>query len=275
LESLPRFRSFDHVRTGLHDCIISHSDVIPSDEMPTATFNGYVFPPSVKINTSGGPIRWADPNFSFSYSFSIADSKVSIVCELGELTDIWINYCLEIISAHIHGAIDAIAFATGNGLVLLLEGCTFSSDGKMRHLRSGSPTLAGLCPLTPQEIIKVVESERRLMKPLSDLVSTLRNPLEAAVSVQRAMEGLSHLISEENDERAKRWENLRTNLNLSRQYLQYISDRSITQRHGHTGPVNLQSCAEIQKRGWSAMTRFIEFRRRGSARLPESEFPAL
>jgi hypothetical protein len=245
-----------------------------SHGMPKIEFYGNVFPSAVRIECCGGPTIWKDANIRFSFEFSIQVSSVLIGCTVDEVSDLVINYVHQITAIHIGGIIDAIAFKNGVGLRLLIDHCKLP-DQAPRPLKSGSPAFAPLCPFTESEVIKFVEGERRLLKPLNDLVQTLFNPLDSFVNCQRAIEGLARLISSDEENRQKRWVNLRENLNLSREYVQPISDQSTAYRHGYTGPISMVDVGMTHTKAWIITARFLEFRKRGNVKLPLSEFPVL
>jgi hypothetical protein len=242
--------------------------------MPTIEFSGYVFPPStVQVSAVGGPTAWNDANIRFTFEFRIEKSIVTITCEVEQITDLSLNYAHQVIGIHVRGVIDAIAFSRGTGLRLLIDHCTLPGQ-EPRPLKSASPTLATLCSLTESELLRLIEKEGRICKPLNDLTETLFDPLDSFVNCQRAIEGIGRLISDSED-RKVRWEHLRNNLNLTRPYLDFVSERSQPARHGGTGPVNMTDVAKVQTRSWTTMNRFLEFRKRNSIKLPLPEFPLL
>jgi len=95
------------------------------------------------------------------------------------------------------------------------------------------------------------------------------------VNCERALEGLGHLLSGGETKRPRRWKVLRESLNVSKPYIDFISDRSVAGRHGQTGPVNISEAGEAQMRAWKLVARFLEFRKRGNVNLEEPEFPLL
>jgi len=113
-----------------------------------------------------------------------------------------------------------------------------------------------------------------LFKILNDLVSTLARPLEWTVNCARAIEGIGHLISPSKP-KPEQWEALRTNLNLSKDYLTLITNESKAPRHGQLLPVKNITLSEIRKRSWTVMDRFLTFRKIGNVPLPISDFPVL
>jgi len=242
--------------------------------MPTIEFSGHVFPhPAVQISATGGPTEWNDANLRFTYAFRIEKSIVTITCQVEQITDVSLNYIHQIVAVRVRGVIDAIAFSRGTGLRLLIDYCRLP-DQKPRPLRSGDPALATLCSITELEVIRLIEKEGRILKPLNDLTETLSDPLDSFVNCQRAIEGIGRLMSD-SEERKVRWEYLRNSLNLTRTYLDFVSERSVPDRHGATGPVSMRDVGEAQVRGWTTMNRFLEFRKRNSVRLSLSEFPLL
>lgn len=241
--------------------------------MALIEFSGYVAPGDPQINAHSDGIKWKDANITFSFKYRIDKSRVSIECDVDAVTDFVVNYVHQIAFIQIRGLIDAIAFARGTGLRLILDYCTLPGE-QPRPVRSGSDILANLCHLTAQEVVDATEKDRRLLKPLNDLAETLHNPLDSFVNAHRAIEGLCRLLSNHRDP-ARRWESLRENLNLSRPYLDFVTELSKGARHGETGPVQMVKVGQVQVVAWTVTVRYLEFRKRGGVRLPLSEFPLL
>jgi hypothetical protein len=237
-------------------------------------FTGHVEPRFLQINAHGGPIPWKDKNLPpFAFSYRIDKAEVGILCDIQDVDEFAVNYVHLVVYSYISSVINCLAFATAHGFTLILESCTVPGM-EPAPLRSHSPALPSLCSFTSQEILDVVMKDRRILKPLNDLTDTLRNPMDSYVNIQRAIEGLCRLVSDEKD-RHKRWEALRDNLKIGRPYLQFISDLSTEARHGATTPVEMVTVANVQMRGWTIMNRFLEFWKRGKTALPISEFPLL
>jgi len=73
----------------------------------------------------------------------------------------------------------------------------------------------------------------------------------------------------------EQWAKMRSALNLTEEYLKYITDLSKGPRHGERTRIEGESTTEITRRSWIIMNRFIEYRKRGNQDLPTSDFPLL
>lgn len=242
--------------------------------MALIEFAGYVEPLFLQINARGGPIPWSDSNLPpFEFSYRIDKADVRIACEIDVVDDFAVNYVHLVVYFYVSSVINCLAFASAHGFTLILESCKTPSNDPA-PLRRHNPALLDVCSFTSQEILDMAMRERKMLKPLNDLTDTLRNPMDSYVNVQRAIEGIAKLISSDN-ERAKRWEALRDNLQIGRPYLQFISDLSTQPRHGGTARAEMVVVAQVQLRGWTIMNRFLSYWKRGKTALPISEFPLL
>jgi hypothetical protein len=206
--------------------------------------------------------------------YSIVKSIVHIECELEVITDFTLEYAHSISFYQVRGIVDAAAFSDGVGRRLILDSCVLPGAALPQPLLSKSPYLGTLCTLNAQEIVDLTDKERKILKPLNDLIETLMFPLESYVNCGRALDGLCRLISADKD-RQKRWIALRDNLNVSKDYVHFISNLSTGPRHGETGPVNITTVSEVRVRSWRIMNRFLLFRKGGNVPLREPEFPLL
>jgi len=68
---------------------------------------------------------------------------------------------------------------------------------------------------------------------------------------------------------------MRDNLNVSQQFLEFITDHSIGPRHGDVLDIPFSIINELIRRSWIVMNRFLEFKKRGDQKLPSSDFPLL
>ncbi len=242
--------------------------------MPQIEFIGYVEPRFLKINGHGENIPQSDANLpSFVFSYRIEKAEVRIICEISAIDELAVNYTHLVVYSYVASVINCLGFAAAEGFRLILESCILPGKDAA-PLQSGSPTLKALCSFTSQEILDMMTADRRIAKSLSDLTETRNNPMDSYVNIQRAIEGICRLISDD-DDRSKRWEALRENLNISRPYLQFVSKLSTEWRHGGTAPISMFDVAEVQARGWTVMNRFLEFRKRGNVKLEEPEFRQL
>jgi hypothetical protein len=75
--------------------------------------------------------------------------------------------------------------------------------------------------------------------------------------------------------RGQAWGIFQTNLRISRDFRELITDTSKGPRHGDRTYIEGATTIEITKRAWQIMDRFIEYRRRRNQPLPEADFPLL
>ncbi len=77
-------------------------------------------------------------------------------------------------------------------------------------------------------------------------------------------------------ERAKGWPIVREKLNVTLEYLQYVTEVSKAPRHGsretYIQPIIIEECIN---RAWEMMRRYIAYLDGGSQQLSEDEFPIL
>jgi hypothetical protein len=242
--------------------------------MPKVTFTGFVVPSGVLKQAGRGPLLPQDPGLpNLSVTYAITDSSVVVDCELDHLDANSIGRLHLWVYILAREIVDVVSFTQGVGLTLILENCTLP-DGTSKPLLSSDQALQQLCTISNNEIIAVAEKERGILKHIHDLTSTLSHPLEIPVNCGRAIEGLSKLISPTADAKG-RWETLRHNLNLTRDYVQLISDLSTNPRHGDIGPQSMPRLFEVRNRAWIIMNRFLHFRKGGSVQLEISDFPLL
>ena len=235
--------------------------------MPQIEFAGYVEPTFLKINAQSiKPIPWKDTNLPpFVFMYRIKEAEVSIICEIETVDEFAVNYTHLVVYSFVASVINCLGFAKAEGFRLILNSCTIPGK-EPASLHSGNPILTSICSFTSQEILDMMMADRRIARPLGDLAETRNNPMDSYINVQRAIDGIGLLLSDE-EEPSKRWKAIRESLNLSRPYLQFISDLSRGPRHGSTAPVSMVNVAEVQARGWIVMNRFLEFRKRGNVKL--------
>jgi hypothetical protein len=206
-------------------------------------------------------------------SYEISGSSVMAKCEVKDLEPVTLQV-LHIWAVNlIRGTIDVIGFSKGMGIGLILDRCKLPGS-QPQGVGFKDDGLASLCTISMEELIRLTNNERGILKQLHDLVDSLLNPLDAPVNLARAIEGFAKLLSAEPD-KAKRWKEVQSKLNLSKDYLAFITGASAEKRHGSTEPHNLKQIVEARKRAWTIAGRFLEFRKRGNASLPLLEFPLL
>ncbi|MFZ0663107.1 MAG: hypothetical protein WAM66_10480, partial [Acidobacteriaceae bacterium] len=126
-----------------------------------------------------------------------------------------------------------------------------------------------------EAMIRLVVKERLLLLALNDLIVPISHFNLATINCARAIEALRTAISVPGQTRERGWELMRKHLNLTKNYLDFVIDLSKEPRHGNRKAPEVGQQAEVLKRAWTIMNRFLEFRKRGNIPLPLSKFRLL
>jgi len=256
--------------------------------MPVILFRGTVRPPIFKINVAKMPtIRygWPADNLSADFSISITDSKIEIKCDVSRFEK---DEHLSMLAMHAYdlsmATIDSFCFFYGFGLRVFIE-IFVDADGKQTALTPRSEEVVGLCtafnldpshsgPDNYEAMIRMVVQERALLLALNDLIVPISQFNLATINCARAIEGLRAAMLPEGS-REEQWEFMRQHLNLRKDYLKFVIDLSTDPRHGRRKAPEVGEQAEVIKRSWVVMNRFLEFRKRSNQQLPLADFPLL
>lgn len=191
-------------------------------------------------------------------------------------------------------AVDLLAFATGQGLVVVLDHFT-NPDGRISPLMFENGSLAPLCTAfriatsddtSFREVSRLVMADPNMFMALNDLIAAITYPHQAPVNCARAMEAVRNCITppadpppakprEQSAERDKAWARMRQALCVDETYLRDITNTSVGPRHGHRKSIPGPQITTILEKSWQVMDRFLEYRKRGDKDLPQSEFATL
>jgi hypothetical protein len=251
----------------------------------TVSFTGRVLPAIVNLSFTNLPlVQWEDPERGLRLSFTttIQNSAIRIDCALNQYSDSYIDSlhmrALDIARA----VVDLACFSTGYGATVILENM-IKPDGTESRLFFHDPRLAALSTafrLGPapnpdwEKVLHIVLTDPALFMAMNDLIVGITLPHDASVNCARALDGIRNMIAPGLPTRQS-WEVLRNALNLSRDYLNLITDTSIAPRHGDRAHIPGTVVMEISRRSWIIMDRFLEYRKRGNQPLPLGEFPEL
>lgn len=125
-----------------------------------------------------------------------------------------------------------------------------------------------------QPVFSLILGDTQLFLALDDLITATSFHHLLVVNSARAIEGLRHAIAP-NKARSEQWDIFRANLNLDKDYIQFITDASASGRHGEGKFIPGNITEEILTRAWMIRNRFLEYKKRGDQPLPVSEFPTL
>lgn len=245
-------------------------------------FTGTIYPRAIKTSIENHPtINWksGDPAFSLNCDVKIQDNNVTIDCEVDNfekekhLTPI-------VMRAYdtARATIDLMSFASGNGLVFVLD--TFTDpDGKTTVVAPQQPDLAALStavarPEDFDKVLRLILTEPPVFLALRDLIDAITQWHRAPVNTARVLDGLRNLIAP-GEEPKKSWSKLRALLRVEESYLKFVTDTSAAPRHGDPTHISGAVTRDVSARAWTMFNRYLEYRKRGNQPLPESEFPIL
>ena len=253
--------------------------------MPIVVFRGRVLPSVIRISFQQLPsIQWQDTALDFKMSFTVTidESKIQITGDLDKYSDAFIA-SLNMRALDIARAIiDLACFAKGYGATVILDTLT-KPDGTEVQILPHDPSLEPLCTafklgLAPnldlEKMLKRILTEPALFMAMNDLIVSITLPHHAPVNCARALDGIRNMIAPGLATKQS-WEVLRNTLNLSRDYLELITDTSAAPRHGDRTHIPGATVMEVSKRSWIIMDRFLHFRKRGNQPLPVADFPEL
>jgi hypothetical protein len=175
--------------------------------------------------------------------------------------------------------VNLIAFKMGFGLTVVLDSYT-ASDGVTRTLLfqdSRLPDCVSAIDLSDgfAEMCQKIIEQPLLQMALNELILSISTPHVALVECARAMDRLKHLVADPDQKDGPAWRQLREALQISEQYLKFITDHSTGPRHGRPGHTSGQVVSEVTRRSWVVLNRYFELLKRGAKQLPLSEFPLL
>jgi hypothetical protein len=257
--------------------------------MAIVKFSGRVLPEISNIEVHGiPPVLGLDRNRNldrFSVEIEISSGKINVSCDIEpfrpELVDAIIPHAYKITRA----LIGMVSFFNGIGLTMLFDTLTLP-DGVTKRMLPSDASLNNLCsafslgvgPATGLiTVLELLMAEPPLWDAMYALTYTLEVPGVVLENCGRAIEILRHRLESPNEsDRGRGWNELRRVLNIDKPYLNYISSRSTASRHGDTAHIAWSETAEVRRRAWIVMNRFLEFRKRGGVSpLPLAQFPVL
>jgi len=178
-------------------------------------------------------------------------------------------------------AADLASFSTGIGHTVILDKGISLATGQYSEAVSQDLSLAGLCTaydirdeVSILQTANMVISDPRVALVLHDLISGVTNLAAAPINFFRAIEGIRHLIAP-GLEPANQWPLMNEALRLSKSYVDPVRINATQWRHGNREQIPGLMVREMGQRAWTIMDRFLEYKKRGSTPLPQSEFPTL
>ena len=250
--------------------------------METIHFLGYILPETVKVSVHHSPLlKWEAPEHGIpmEYMINIADSKIDVECKVSEYRQALLAELRMRALDLCRASINLVAFQRGFGLTTILD--TFvDPTGLTSIVQVHNPRLEAACTAfsldsTFDEIHTLVRQDVHLSVVLNDLITALTMTHTAQINCARALDGLKHRIAAPGSKDPAAWRQMREALNLSEDYLKFITDRSTDPRHGKLPIISENDANEILLRAWTVVNRYFEHLKRKGAPLPQTEFPIL
>lgn len=256
--------------------------------MLTLKFIGKVLPSAYQVSVAESQAKWDDADIGLQLNFTvrIVKSAVNIEIKTSRFNPPDLSYFYIRALDLARASVNLVGFAAGLGLFVVID-AFIDPNGKETSLAFIDQKLANLCTAykvntnSPQEnaefqkMAEVVMSVPALFMALDDLIVSITLPHHASVNCARAVEGIRALLAPNVTPRHRAWAILREALRIEAPYVEFITERSIANRHGDRQHIPGDVTTEIAQRAWKIMNRYLEFLKRGSQPLPESEFPLL
>jgi hypothetical protein len=257
--------------------------------MPIVVFRGTVRPLIHNLSIHRTPkvrYRWPDQSLTVDFVVKVIKDVVEVECDATRFDKAEHLSMLAMHAYHLStAAVDSVCFHTGMGLTVFLESFV-DIDGNESNLAPHADDIRGLCKafdLSPsyeggnnfQAMYGLLVQDRLLMLALNDLIVPISRFDLAAINCARAIEALRNSMAPGGTSRESGWTLMQENLNFTKDYLTFVTSLSTGPRHGDRRAPEVGQQAEILRRSWIIMDRFLEFRKRGSLPLPITEFDLL
>lgn len=231
-------------------------------------FEGRVLPEILGVGIKcPDPFEYADPDgMAGVFSLSISDGKVKVSAKLANLDENTKQWA--VVRGHelVTSIIDLYAFTLGYALHVIID-FTIENGQKKPFILSHTSVKNFIEEFSDDQFEQLIEhviADLDLKLALRDLVLSLSTMNYSAIAACRSTEAIRNYFRENDETDAQAWERMRTCLNLSREYIQYITDASKKPRHGHRGAALLSDQSEITHRAWLIMNRYMCYLLEGS-----------
>jgi hypothetical protein len=125
-------------------------------------------------------------------------------------------------------------------------------------------------------VYQLVLKEPPLIRALNDLIESIGVPHVSCVNCGRVIDSIRRMITPDTKvSNAKAWQSMHSALNISQSFQEWIANQAKGPRHGDPAFVPGNVTAEITHGTWTAMNRFIEYRKCGNTPLTAPQFPRL
>jgi len=260
--------------------------------MPVVHFKGRVIPEFSEINVRGlPPIAFTEPptdglpnGLHIVTTITIENSEIDLECDVKEYEPRLMGWIHNRVIGLARAIVDLYGFTLGVSLLVVLDKFVDENRSEkklliLNHSLQECCTLTSFEPgekkyLHPNRALEMVLGDGGLFLGLRDLISAITYPNIAAINCARAVESL-RILAFPDEEKKDGWKRLRSDLNLSLEYLLFITRTSEKPRHGDRSYIDGPTIEEVTRRAWIVFDRFLHYRARGNRPLKAPEFQLL
>lgn len=242
-------------------------------------FEGRVLPEVTDLTLPYGPeyLRTeAQEGSDALLKAEISNGKVSVWAEVDENDKVDPDYLYFLANDLIGTLINVARYREGVGYTAIIDRA-IDPHGVTRHIVSADRGLAKQKPPMSdarfEEIVDFAIKDVAFARALEDATCMLTRLHYIPIAAGRVVESVLRMLT--NGRTEKHWEQMRSILNVDRSYLQLMTDHSKSARHGDRQYVEGERNAELAKRAWVLLDRFVELKLSGRSALEADKFPIL
>ena len=235
------------------------------------TFTGVVHPERAVVNVSTITWRLDPPAVPIvgKLTVTIAVSQVTAVFEAeNEVSDL--NTLKNYVADAVRVEVDTLGYLNGCGYEVEIVQLIPAEATTPLVFGVGIPALGSDSSELPSrflEIMQVFQDPRGsyLQRCFADLREAIRSPKDTGFFCYRGIEALRQFFVLESGAKGHKnsWDELRQALGVERATIDYVKDFADPVRHGAAKPIADHERAEVFRKTWAVVARFIEFAKRG------------
>lgn len=248
--------------------------------MPDVVFEGFVLPDSLKISAPSNTFHWVDEarGVNAIIGMTLENSQIRVTATVDDYQEAEFVHLYICVFTIVRVVVNTISLVSGYGFTVHFSQI-IEPSGNTRDLHPADLNVASLSSELVSDglgpLLDLILKYPDLYSPLHDLIEILNTPYCSPVNAARVIEGLRNLIDEGDGSRDEAWKKMRNSLNLTKEFLQFVTDNSKEARHGRNSFLSGEITNEMTRRAWVTMIRFLHFHKSGSNPLPIEDFPLI
>ncbi len=229
-------------------------------------FSGYILPKTVNLTVYYKPsLSWKDTenNCEYHFEFKIENSLIEVKVEVEEFNSVLLPEIYRRVLDLARAQIDLVAFNQGIGFNLHFDFYRIN-DGEKNFILLHDSKLKDFCSAFDlkdnyNKICDLTLKNPSIFMCLRELIEAISVPHISVVNIARGIERLKQIISNEQNNDKRAWELFRSELNIDKDYIKFITDNSKEVRHGKSVRISGDITTEITHRGWIILNRYFEY----------------